>query len=141
MHETSLTIDGHSLILGQIETVARKDVKVSLNPAARRTIQASADSLEALASQPAPVYGVNTGYGIFSDRRIDPDDASALSRNLILSHAVPVRCYSSGDADPCECPCPRPEWRPAGPDRCPTRDVVTGSRPDYPVSRIARIVG
>jgi len=90
MHETSLTIDGHSLILGQIETVARKDVKVSLNPAARRTIQASADSLEALASQPAPVYGVNTGYGIFSDRRIDPDDASALSRNLILSHAVCV---------------------------------------------------
>jgi histidine ammonia-lyase len=36
----------------------------------------------------APVYGINTGFGIFADQRIPPADSARLSRNLILSHAV-----------------------------------------------------
>jgi histidine ammonia-lyase len=90
MRATSLTIDGHSLNLEQIEAVARNRVQVSLDPAARRKVKTSADTLQALATSPRPMYGVNTGYGIFSDRRIDSHEASALSRNLILSHAVCV---------------------------------------------------
>ncbi|MGH2581692.1 MAG: HAL/PAL/TAL family ammonia-lyase, partial [Anaerolineales bacterium] len=35
-----------------------------------------------------PVYGVNTGFGIFSDKRISNEDIVKLNRNLILSHAV-----------------------------------------------------
>src|SRR5690606_17211723 len=35
-----------------------------------------------------PVYGINTGFGIFADRQISPEDARTLNRNLILSHAT-----------------------------------------------------
>ncbi len=41
-----------------------------------------------LAQGERPVYGVNTGYGIFANRRVDAADLPDLSRNLILSHAV-----------------------------------------------------
>jgi histidine ammonia-lyase len=90
MQPAHFTIDGHNLSLGQIEAIARQPVEVSLDPAARRKVQTSADTLRKLASQTDPMYGVNTGYGVFSERRIDGEEASALSRNLILSHAVCV---------------------------------------------------
>jgi histidine ammonia-lyase len=35
-----------------------------------------------------PVYGINTGFGIFAEQRIPNSDSAKLSRNLILSHAV-----------------------------------------------------
>lgn len=41
-----------------------------------------------LAPGAPPVYGINTGFGIFADRPVPPQDSARLSRNLILSHAV-----------------------------------------------------
>jgi histidine ammonia-lyase len=35
-------------------------------------------------------YGINTGFGGLSDKRIDPEQITQLQRNLILSHAVGV---------------------------------------------------
>ncbi len=35
-----------------------------------------------------PVYGINTGFGIFAEKNISPEDSHWLNRNLILSHAV-----------------------------------------------------
>jgi histidine ammonia-lyase len=90
MPVSHLTIDGHNLSLEQIEVVARSQVEVKLDPTSRRAVQANAEALVDLARQPRSIYGVNTGYGMFSDRRIDAVEASALSRNLVLSHAVCV---------------------------------------------------
>jgi histidine ammonia-lyase len=90
MQSDHLTIDGHNLTLEQVEAIARQDVEVTLDPTSRRNVQASADALSHLSARTDPIYGVNTGYGVFSDRRIDDAEASTLSRNLILSHAVCV---------------------------------------------------
>lgn len=90
MPSDHFTLDGHNLSLEQIEAIARQEVEVSLDPTTRREVQASAETLDRLASQTEPMYGVNTGYGVFSDRRIDHEEAASLSRNLILSHAVCV---------------------------------------------------
>jgi histidine ammonia-lyase len=35
-----------------------------------------------------PVYGINTGFGIFADQLISDHETITLNRNLILSHAV-----------------------------------------------------
>ena len=35
-----------------------------------------------------PVYGINTGFGIFADKSIKNEEIQKLNRNLILSHAV-----------------------------------------------------
>ncbi len=43
---------------------------------------------KSLVATDQPVYGINTGFGIFADKRISRKDAKALNRNLILSHTV-----------------------------------------------------
>jgi histidine ammonia-lyase len=54
----------------------------------RQQIEDSRLRLEAIMASGHPVYGINTGFGIFADQSIPPEESATLSRNLILSHAV-----------------------------------------------------
>ena len=83
-----LEIDGSRLTLADVLKVARFGESVRLSDAGFQAIQTSRQNLEAIMATDRPVYGINTGFGIFSDRRIAWEDSAALSRNLILSHAV-----------------------------------------------------
>ncbi len=83
-----ITIDGHHLTLDDIVAVARRGEKVRLAPAARERLQRGHGWVEDILAAGKPVYGINTGFGIFANRRISADQAAQLSRNLILSHAV-----------------------------------------------------
>ena len=83
-----IQIAGRDLTLEQIEATARKLEKVSLSPQAEALILQSRSWVEQIVESEKPVYGINTGYGIFSDRRINKQDARKLARNLILSHSV-----------------------------------------------------
>ena len=86
-----LTIDGHSLTLDAVVGAARSvEQRVALAPEARRRMQQSHGWVEALIASGKPVYGLNTGFGAFSDRNISAADSRRLQRNLILSHAVGV---------------------------------------------------
>lgn len=85
-----LELDGRSLELDMVEAVARRSRTVELTPRARTAVAESARTVERLSQSGAPVYGVNTGYGILATRRIEAEDLRELSRNLILSHAVGV---------------------------------------------------
>ena len=85
-----VSIDGHSLTLDQIEAVARNHMNAELAPNARILVQDSANTILDIANSENPVYGVNTGFGIFASQRIDPEETVRLSRNLILSHLVGV---------------------------------------------------
>lgn len=83
-----LEITGHDLTLEQIENVARKKELVNLSRQAQDQVSNSRAWVDDIVNSEKPVYGINTGYGIFSDRRINKQDARKLARNLILSHAV-----------------------------------------------------
>ena len=86
----TIQLDGRSLTLESIEAAARRRAPVALTDAARQEVEASSRRVKALAREDRTVYGVNTGFGIFANRRIPLDELAALSRNLILSHAVGV---------------------------------------------------
>lgn len=90
-----IEITGHDLTLEQIEQVARNKEQVLLADQALEQINQSRAWVEDIVNSENPVYGINTGYGIFSDRRINKQDARKLARNLVLSHAV-----GTGDALP-----------------------------------------
>src|SRR3990172_524208 len=81
-------IDGEKLTLVDVQRVAAGGVQVELSPAARRRVQESQGWGTQIFGAGKPVYGINTGFGIFSDRQISPADTAKLNRNLILSHAV-----------------------------------------------------
>jgi len=84
----TIIIDGNSLTVEEIVAVARHSTLVELAPSARDAIQRAHQLVEKIVNKGDPVYGINTGFGIFSDHRIPDEDSAKLSRNLILSHAV-----------------------------------------------------
>lgn len=81
-------LDGNHLSLDEVRSVAVKNEPVQLSEAGKAQIADSYHRLERIIQTSAPVYGINTGFGIFSDRRIPAEDMARLSRNLILSHSV-----------------------------------------------------
>lgn len=83
-----IQIDGEHLNIEQVVAVARLKEPVELSIAGIDSINRSHDVLETILAADDPVYGINTGFGIFADKRIPRQDSSRLSRNLILSHAV-----------------------------------------------------
>ncbi len=87
----TLLLSGHALTIADVVDVARHNRSVTLAPEARERMAASRAYVESLNRPDAPpVYGINTGFGIFANRSVSPDDSAKLSRNLILSHAVAV---------------------------------------------------
>ncbi|MBW8010536.1 MAG: histidine ammonia-lyase [Chloroflexi bacterium] len=83
-----LEIDGSQLTIENVIEVAQQSEKVTLAAEATQRIRSSQKWVEDIVAQGDPVYGVNTGFGIFSNKKISPEDTIKLNRNLILSHAV-----------------------------------------------------
>jgi len=63
---------------------------VRLSADAARQMEASRAAVERALAGEAPVYGVSTGFGHLANRRIEPDQVSALQLNLVRSHAAGV---------------------------------------------------
>lgn len=83
-----VSIDGERLTIEEIVAVARHGARVMLTPAVCEAIHTSHRWVEDIIERGEPVYGINTGFGIFSEKQIPKKDFANLSRNLILSHAV-----------------------------------------------------
>ncbi|MBC8504637.1 MAG: histidine ammonia-lyase [Chloroflexi bacterium] len=83
-----ITINGNDLTIEEVIAVARHGEQVELAAEAYQAIERSHGWVEEILAANKPVYGINTGFGIFSDKKISNEDAAKLSRNLIISHAV-----------------------------------------------------
>ena len=83
-----IEIDGTNLSIIDVVEVARYGAKVQLTTSARKAVQRGHEWVREIIQRGDPVYGINTGFGIFAEQRIPCEDAAKLSRNLIISHAV-----------------------------------------------------
>lgn len=83
-----IIVDGKSLSIQEIRRVAIEHEKISLSREAADKIHQSREWVEDIINRGEPVYGINTGFGIFADRQISSHETRLLNRNLILSHAV-----------------------------------------------------
>ncbi|NIV11869.1 MAG: histidine ammonia-lyase [Aliifodinibius sp.] len=81
-------IDGKNLTIHQVVEVSKAGTKVKLSNKATENILKSQAWVDQISKSNRPVYGINTGFGIFSDKQITQKDIAHLNRNLILSHAV-----------------------------------------------------
>ena len=81
----TVTVDGASLTLGEVELVARHGahVKLTTDPTIRDRIRRSYELNQRLMSDGMPIYGVTTGLGDSVDRHIGLDRAAKLQANLI----------------------------------------------------------
>lgn len=83
-----IQIDGNQLTIAQVVSEARYGEQVVLSDHARQGMIQSHTWVQGIVAAGRPVYGINTGFGIFADQSISAADATRLTRNLILSHAV-----------------------------------------------------
>jgi histidine ammonia-lyase len=85
-----IEIGRHRLTLEQLKQVSAGGVEVVLTQDAIERMNASRALVEKVVEVGDPVYGVNTGFGKFSEVRIDAADLSLLQKNLVRSHACGV---------------------------------------------------
>ena len=83
-------IDGATLDLAALETVARDGRPVALSEGARGAVRASRRVVDAAVERKDVVYGVTTGFGNFADVHIETSRLRELQVNLVRSHAAGV---------------------------------------------------
>src|SRR5436853_2129835 len=85
-----VTLDGRSLSIADVVSVARSYIPVALDAGALRGVNDSRRAVEAAVNRNQTIYGVNTGFGKLAYVRIPLDQARQLQLNLIRSHASGV---------------------------------------------------
>ncbi|MCP4114105.1 MAG: histidine ammonia-lyase [Desulfobacteraceae bacterium] len=88
--EACVNIGDREITLEELESVARKDVRVDLSGAAETRIKRARDLVEQWVREERTIYGVTTGFGALSDVSISRKDTERLQTNILMSHAAGV---------------------------------------------------
>lgn len=85
-----IELTGHSLTMNALKKVLFHKEEVSLSSEALHKVANSRQAVERIVEEGRTVYGINTGFGKFSDVVIEGKDTNALQLHLIRSHACGV---------------------------------------------------
>ena len=83
-----IIVNGNNLNLEEVIKVAREDYHVEISEEAVTKINESRKKVENFIKDEKKIYGVNTGFGKFSDVLISKEETKLLQKNLIITHAV-----------------------------------------------------
>ena len=89
MNREPLTI-GTPLALPDLRAALENPVTIGFGQSALSMVDAGAASLARIVERDHVAYGVNTGFGLLAQTRIEHDQLRKLQRNLVLSHAAGV---------------------------------------------------
>jgi histidine ammonia-lyase len=87
---STVTIDGGTLTLADVQAVARGAATVRLADGARSRMAATRRIVDGIVERNEVVYGVTTGFGKLSEVAIPPHRLAELQVNLVRSHAAGV---------------------------------------------------
>ena len=93
----TLTLIPGTLTLQQLRTVFRQHVSLSLDDSVKAAIQAAEQTVLDVIKENRTVYGINTGFGLLANTRIDVDELELLQRSIVLSHAAGTGDFMSED--------------------------------------------
>src|SRR5437899_2359518 len=85
-----ILLDGSSLTIEQLLSIADGGERVGVAPAAAAHVRAARAVVDRMARGAEPAYGINTGFGSFADVKIASDALDTLQLNLLRSHAAGV---------------------------------------------------
>jgi len=85
---SSIIIDGNSLSLQDVETIARGEARIELSKACLDKVTACRSYVDKVIAEGQVIYGLTTGFGKFSTVTIPPEHIAELQLNLIRSHAT-----------------------------------------------------
>ncbi|HEX3676960.1 MAG TPA: aromatic amino acid lyase, partial [Sphingomicrobium sp.] len=82
-----MKLDPENISLDQLRDLWT-GAKASLDDVSMQRIDGSAAAIERIVRRGETVYGVNTGFGLLANTRIEDDRLAELQTNLILSHSA-----------------------------------------------------
>lgn len=85
-----IELTGHSLTINQLKRILVGKEKVSISEKSMQKVRESRYAVENIVADKETVYGINTGFGKFSDVIIDQENVEKLQLNLIRSHACGI---------------------------------------------------
>jgi histidine ammonia-lyase len=85
-----MILTGENLSPDQLWVAAHSKQKITLAPESEAKMRESRDYIESRLASGEVMYGVNTGFGAFSNVRISKEDILKLQQNLIRSHSCGV---------------------------------------------------
>ncbi|MBI2608817.1 MAG: histidine ammonia-lyase [Deltaproteobacteria bacterium] len=88
--KNKIFLDGEILKLSDVEKVSLGGAKVSISPQAISKIQNGRKFIENIIDGKHIVYGVNTGFGHLSNKKIKNNELAQLQKNLIRSHCTGI---------------------------------------------------
>ncbi|MFT5351950.1 MAG: histidine ammonia-lyase, partial [Gammaproteobacteria bacterium] len=90
MKQSTLHLQPGNVSLAQLRQVYKQEIKVTLDEAVYDAIDASAAVVKDILATGQTVYGINTGFGLLAQTRIEDDQLAELQKNLVLSHSTGV---------------------------------------------------
>ena len=85
-----IELTGFDVDADQVWSVAYEGEKLKLSESAKAAMQESKDYIQGRLDNGEVMYGVNTGFGAFSDVKISQPDIVQLQKNLIRSHCTGI---------------------------------------------------
>ena len=83
MNTQKVQLDGETLNIAQVISVAREGARVSLSPKAKEKVEKAAALVQEWTESGEVIYGVTTGFGPFSEVVISSDKVQKIQHNLI----------------------------------------------------------
>ena len=93
MSAIALTIHPGALTLEELRLVNQAPVNLTLDPSCHAAIDAAASTVAQVLAEGRVVYGINTGFGLLANTRIQPDELEELQRSIVLSHAAGIGSF------------------------------------------------
>jgi len=81
-------INGENLSVSKVDEIIFKKQNIALAKEAENKIIKARETVERLIKKGKTIYGLNTGFGKFSTKKISADKILKLQENLIISHAA-----------------------------------------------------
>jgi histidine ammonia-lyase len=92
-----IVIQPGQLTLSQLRDVYRQHIPISLSPDAHEAIHKAEQVVLDVIAQDRTVYGINTGFGLLANTKIDVSELELLQRSIVLSHAAGIGNFMSED--------------------------------------------
>ncbi|MBL4682055.1 MAG: histidine ammonia-lyase [Pseudomonadales bacterium] len=86
----TITIEPGNLGLNDLKKIHEAPCHIVLDPACKEVVDQATEVVNQVIKQGLVVYGINTGFGLLANTKIETAELEVLQRSIVLSHAAGI---------------------------------------------------